>query len=84
MKNNATAMCQTVRAAVREVSKRHFWNVNVKSMKNDSIVQLKKTKMLAIQERMNSRRLMTTSWNKFEAMKIASRKCTKNDVLSNM
>ena len=42
MKNNATAMYQTVHAAVRQASKRLFWNVNVKSMKNDSIVQLKK------------------------------------------
>ena len=53
MQNNATAMYQTVHTVVREVAKRHFWNVIVKSMKNDTVAQLKKMKLQAIKEKIN-------------------------------
>ena len=84
MQNNATAMYQTVHTVVREVAKRHFWNVNVKSMKNDTIVQLKTMKLQAINQRTGMRIMLITSWNKFDAMKIASMSWIKTEVLSNM
>ena len=84
MQNNATAMYQTVHTVVREVAKRNFWNVNVTGMKNYNIVQLKKMKLQAINQRTEMRRILITSRNKFEAMKIASRSWIKTEVLANM
>ena len=54
------------------------------SMKNDNIVQLTKMKLQTIKERIPLRRLMISSWNKFEAMKIASRSLIQSEVLSNV